>query len=176
MENGTAADKAARMAGKAAVRTAVLFAALFAIGLATRFPALQFPHLYALHGILAAPFFSALALWHFNREGSVWSLFAAVAALAAVLGCMSPVMGLGFLLLAALLLAADALLRSCRPARRRLGCAVAFGALDYPCALAVGLLLGSYAFSLESLPTILVLGALAAALSLLGALPFAKAK
>lgn len=159
-----------------AMRALVLFGALFAIGLATRFPAWQFPQFYALHGVLAAPFFAALARWHFDRGGGVWPLFAASAALAVVLGMMSPVMGLSFLLLALCLLAAHRLLGRAAPDRRDLLCAVAFGALDYPCALVAGMALGSYAFSFDSLVSIALLVVLAIGLSLFGALLMTKAK
>lgn len=158
------------------VKTVILFALLLVIGLVTRFPAWQFPHLFALHGVLAAPFFSALAMWHFNRKGSVWTLFMAVLLLAVFLGIMSLVMGLGFLFLASLLLVVYALPGKGDVSRRHVGCAVAFGALEYPCALVAGIAFGSYAPSFESLPTIGVLTLLALALALLGALPLAKTK
>lgn len=158
------------------VRTLLVLVALIGIGLVTRLPAWQFPQLYALHGVLAAPFFSALALWHFNRKGNVWQLFIAVLGLAAFLGVMNAVMGLSFLLLALCLLVAYGLVRKVDPGRRGFMCAVVFGALNYPCALVVGVALGSYAFSVASVPTILLLVVLAVALSLFGALLVAKVK
>lgn len=151
------------------VRTAGLFVALFAIGFATRMPAWQFPHIYALHGVLAAPFCAALAAWHLVRGGSVVQLVAATALLAVVLGMMSPAMGLSFVLVAALTLAVRACLRSVPAAMRSVAVAAVFGALDYPCALAVGLALGSYGPSAEALPMIALLLALSVALSLFGA-------
>ena len=144
------------------VRTAGLFVALFAIGFATRMPAWQFPHIYALHGVLAAPFCAALAAWHLVRG-------AATALLAVVLGMMSPAMGLSFALVAALTLAVRACVRSVPAAMRSVAVAAVFGALDYPCALAVGLALGSYGPSAEALPMIALLLALSVALSLFGA-------
>ncbi len=155
-------------------RTLVLFVALLIIGLVTRFPALQFPQLYALHGVFAAPFFSALALWHFNRAGNVGSLFVAVLGLAAVLGSMSLVMGLSFLALAVCLLVFRCVLGKMNPARRDIACAVLFGALDYPCALVVGIASGSYVGTPEATPIILLLAAVAVGLSLLAALLLAK--
>lgn len=155
--------------GRRALRVAVLFAALFAIGLATRMPAWQFPQIYALHGVLAAPFCAALAAWHFSRGGTALSLAAATALLALVLGMMSAAMGLGFAAVAVLTLAVWGVLDAVSAGSRRLVTAVAFGALDYPCALAVGLLLGSYRPGAEAVPTIALLLVLAVALSLLGA-------
>lgn len=152
------------------VRALLLFAALMAVGLATRFPALQFPQLYALHGVLAAPFFSAIAVLHFERGGGVGSLLAATLAVAGVLGVMSAVMGLSFVLLSVGLLGVRGLTRVVGPARWDAVCATAFGALDYPCALVAGAALGSYAFGLEAVSTMLLLAALAAGLSLLGVL------
>lgn len=155
--------------GRRALRVAVLFAALFAIGLATRMPAWQFPQIYALHGVLAAPFCAALAAWHFSRGGTALSLAAATALLALVLGMMSAAMGLGFATVAVLTLVAWALLGALPTEHRRLIAAVVFGALDYPCALVVGLLLGSYRPGAEAVPMIMLLLVLAVALSLLGA-------
>ena len=74
--------------------------------------------IYALHGVLAAPFCAALAAWHLVRGGSVVQLVAATALLAAVLGMMSPAMGLSFALVAALTLAVRACLRSVPAAMR----------------------------------------------------------
>lgn len=155
-------------------RAVLLFVVLLAIGLLTRFPAWQFPHLYALHGVLAAPFFSALALWHFEREGSVWQVLVAILGLAALLGVMNVVMGLSFLLLALCLFVTYGIMYKADPRKRTLVCAVAFGALDYPCTLAVGIALGSYSFSAEAVLTILLLAVLAVGLSLFGALLVSK--
>lgn len=151
------------------VRTVALFVALFVIGFATRMPAWQFPYLYALHGVLAAPFCAALAAWHLVRGGSAVQLVAATGLLALVLGMMSPTMGLSFALVAVLTLVVWACLRSVAAASRSVAVAVVFGALDYPCALAVGLALGSYGPSAEALPMIALLLALSVALSLFGA-------
>lgn len=156
------------------IRTALLLAALLAIGLVTRFPALQFPYLYALHGVLSAPFFSALALWHFNRGGGVWALAIALGAMAAVLGMMSPVMSLSFVLLAVLTLAAYGLLLRAKSSKRNLVCAVAFGALGYPCTLTVGIASGSYLGFMESLPAIFILFIIALGLSLFAVLLLAR--
>lgn len=162
-------DESELSIGRRILRVAVLFAALFAIGLATRMPAWQFPQLYALHGVLAAPFCAALAAWHLSRGGSVLSLAAATALLALVLGMMSAAMGLGFAAVAVLTLVAWALLGALPAGHRRLITAVVFGALDYPCALVVGVLLGSYRPGAEAAPMIALLLVLAVALSLLGA-------
>lgn len=147
-----------------------LFAALFAIGLVTRMPAWQFPQIYALHGVMAAPFCAALASWHFSRGGSVFQLAAATALLALVLGMMSAAMGLGFAAVAALTLVAWAFLGRCAEGARRLATATVFGALCYPCALGVGLAMGSYRASSDAVLPIVLLLALSAALSLIGAL------
>lgn len=155
-----------------AARAAILFALLLLIGFMTRFPALAFPQFYALHGVLAAPFFSAVAYWHFKRGGKPLELFAAVLALAAVLGAMSVVMGLGFLLLALCLLAACAFSSSLRADAQLLVRATLFGVLDYPCALVSGVALGSYAFSGEAWVTIGLLLALSLALAFFAALLF----
>ena len=156
------------------VRTALLLVVLFAVGFATRFPALQFPQLYAFHGVLAAPFFSAAALWHFNRSGSVWELFVATLALAAVLGIMSAVMGLSFLFLGLCLLVAYGLTGNLNRDTRLFACSVAFGALDYVCALVAGVALGSYAFSSEIYLSIALLTLLSVSLAFLAALLFKK--
>lgn len=158
------------------VRTVALFSALLAIGLVTRFPAWQFPHLYALHGVLAAPFFSALALWHFNRDGTVAQLVVATLAMAVSLNVMSEVMGLSFLFLATSTLVVCMALRNVAPERKRFVCAVAFGMFDYPCALLAGILVGSYVFSFGVLPTMALLFAVALTLSLFASLLMTKPK
>lgn len=165
-----ATSGARRVIDRPVVRVLLLFALLFAIGLVTRAPAWQFPHIYALHGVLAAPFCAALAQWHFRRRGSVPQLSVATLLLAALLGAMSPAMGLGFAAVAALTALAWPLLGRLSAGGRRLACAVIFGALDYPCALAVGLALGMYAPSPDALPLIAVLVLLSAALAFFGAL------
>lgn len=157
---------------KPVVRTVLLFAMLFLIGFATRFPALILAHIYALHGVLAAPFFAAVAFWHFRRGGTVPELFAATLALAAVLGAMNLVMGLSFLLLALCLLAVSAFLLRVLPQKWLAASSVLFGALDYPCALAAGVALGSYAFSGETWVFVVVLLVLALALACLAVLLF----
>lgn len=160
------------MIDRPVARTVLLFALLLLVGFATRFPALAFPQFYALHGVLAAPFFSAIAYWHFGRKGTALELFAAVLALAAVLGAMSVVMGLSFLVLALCLLAACALSSSLRFERQLPVRATLFGLLDYPCALASGVALGSYAFSGEAWVIVGLLLVLSLALALFAVLLF----
>ncbi|MGV8084291.1 MAG: hypothetical protein AB2L09_11760 [Coriobacteriia bacterium] len=156
--------------GNMVVRTGILLAALLAIGLITRFPALQFPYLYALHGVLAAPFFAALAMWHFTHRGGVGLLAIATLGMAAILGAMSAIMGLSFLLLAVCLVVSYALLKRLVPSTRNLVCAITFGALQYPCALVVGILSGSYLPSGDSVPVILLLVLISVGLAMLGGL------
>ena len=151
------------------LRVLALFAVLFVIGLVTRMPAWQFPQIYALHGVLAAPFCAALASWHFARGGSVFQLAAATALLALVLGMMSAAMGLGFVAVAAFTLVVWALLSRCAEEVRRLATATAFGALYYPCALGAGLAMGAYRASSDAVLPIMLLLALSVALSLVGA-------
>ncbi|MBU5405938.1 hypothetical protein KQI08_08450 [Paraeggerthella hongkongensis] len=147
------------------VQALSLFFLLMAIGLVTRFPAHQFPQIYALHGVLTAPFFSIIALWHLNRQGSILTLLVATLALAAVLGSMSITMGLSFALLAICLLATYGFLWKLDFKKRRFWCAVAFGGLDYPCTLFTGVALGSYAISGDSIVIVLLLSALSIALA-----------
>lgn len=156
--------------GHAVLRVLALFATLFIIGLVTRMPAWQFPQVYALHGVLAAPFCAALAAWHFSRGGTALQLACATVLLALVLGAMSLAMGLGFAAVAVLTLAVWAALGRASGSTRRGATAVAFGALDYPCALGVGIALGSYGPSVEAVPFIAVLLALSVALSVFGAM------
>ena len=156
--------------GRAVLRVLALFATLFIIGLVTRMPAWQFPQVYALHGVLAAPFCAALAAWHFSRGGTALQLACATVLLALVLGAMSLAMGLGFAAVAVLTLAVWAALGRASGSTRRGATAVAFGALDYPCALGVGIALGSYGPSVEAVPLIAVLLALSVALSVFGAM------
>lgn len=152
-----------------AVLTVLLFVGLLAIGLVTRAPAWMFPQYYALHGVLAAPFCSALALWHLRRGGSVYELIAATALLALVLGMMSPAMGLGFAAVAVVTLVVWAALGRCTEKTRCFATAVVFGASDYPCAVVVGVALGTYGPSVESLLVIVVLLILSIALAVFAA-------
>lgn len=170
--------KVSQLVDRPPVRVAVLFAALFLIGLATRMPAWMFPQFYALHGVLASPFCAALALWHLRRGGSVGQLALATGLLAAVLGAMSLAMGLGFAAVALVTLGAGAALGGMPRDRRAFAVAVIFGAVDYPCAVAVGVALGTYGASVESLPVIGVLLFLSLALALFAAclVPGGKAR
>lgn len=147
----------------------LLFAALFVIGLVTRMPARAFPALYALHGVLAAPFCAALAQWWFRRGGGAGPLLVGVCLLSVVLGVMSLAMGLGFALVCLVTLAAWLLLARAGAGTRRFVTAVVLGAADYPCAVVAGALLGSYGFSMESVPVMVILLLLSVALAVLGA-------
>lgn len=157
-----------------AVRVAVLFLILFLIGLLTRMPARAFPQLYALHGVLAAPFCAALAQWHFQHNGSVKELAIATALLALVLGAMSPVMGVGFAAVAVILLIVGIIAKARRSEFSELLVSTVFGAFNYPCALMCGILFGSYLPSLESAVTIVVMFGLSCMLSLFGAFLLSK--
>lgn len=154
--------------GGMVVRAVILLVALLAIGLITRFPALQFPQLYALHGVLTAPFFAALAMWHFTHRGGVGLLAIATLGMAAILGAMNAVMGLSFLLLAVCLAVSYALTTGLESSTRNLVCAITFGALVYPCTLVVGVLSGWYRFSVDSLPVILLLVLISVGLAVFG--------
>ena len=155
--------------GNVAVRTVVLFVALFAIGVATRFPALQFSGIYALHGVFAAPFFAALAMVHFDRDGGVGPLLVATLCLAALLGAMSPVMGGGFALSALALVASWFATGRCVQRRQTFASAVAYGAFGYFGALLFGILFGSYLFDATVIAQIVACSILATALAVLGA-------
>ena len=160
--------------GNTVVRTVILLVALLAIGVITRFPALQFPQLYALHGVLTAPFFAAMAMWHFTHRGGVGLLVIATLGMAAILGAMTVVMGLSFLLLAVCLAASYALMTGLEPSTRNLVCAITFGALVYPCALVVGILSRWYLISVDSLPVILLLVLVSVGLAAFGSLLLVK--
>ena len=128
---------------KPIVRTLVLFVILLSVGLITRAPAWAFPSVYALHGVLASPFFAALAFWHFRRNGTLVQFEVAVLLLAAFLGVMSLIMGLSFLVLAVITGLIYAALVKIPKMRRNTITAVCFGALDYPITLVVGIISGS---------------------------------
>ncbi|MCI9261103.1 hypothetical protein [uncultured Adlercreutzia sp.] len=161
-------EKNSSLVDRPAARVVFLFAALFLIGLVTRMPAWMFPQYYALHGVLASPFCAALALWHFRRGGTVGQLVLATVLLAAVLGAMSAAMGLGFAAVALVMLVAG-LLRGGMGSRRAFALAVLFGAVDYPCAVMVGVALGTYGASAASVPVVTVLLILSIALAFFGA-------
>lgn len=152
------------------IRTLALFAILLAIGMATRFPALQFPQLYALHGVLAAPFCAAAAYWSLRREDSALPLFLATALLALVLGMMSPVMGMSFGTLAALTVIVWFAFSKARASTRVFATAFLFGTLDYLCVLFSGIAFGSYACGPNALSSIIPMALIGCGLALLGAL------
>ena len=128
--------------GKVVLRVLILFTLLFLIGLITRMPAITLPQFYALHGLLAAPFCAALAQWHFQHKGCVWQLALATGVFALVLGMMSPVMGCGFATVAVITLVVGLVVQPKLSQARKLAVSVTFGALNYPCALVVGILFG----------------------------------
>lgn len=157
-----------------AVRTVALFVALCVIGVGTRFPALQFSGIYALHGVFAAPFFAALAMVHFDRDGGIGPLLVATLCLAALLGAMSPVMGGGFALSALALTASWFVAGRRAQGQRTFASAVVYGAFGCFGALLFGILFGSYLFDATVIVQIIACSVLAIALAVLGAVVAAR--
>ncbi len=153
---------------RSALRVAALFAILFLIGFTMRIPAIWLSGFYGMHGVLSAPFFGALAMWHYRHDGAGWQLVAATLLLAALLGMMSPVMGVTFASMAVI----AGVVRSVVGGRGHgdLVSAAVFGAVSYPCTLAAGIALGSYFPTSSSVLTIVVMAVLGIALSVFGAL------
>ena len=146
----------------------MLTAALFCIGMATRMPALFLNGYYALHGVLAAPFYAALLAWYINRYDAVWSFACAAGAYGAILGAMQPIMAAGAVVPMAFALLAYRLLADSPSNRRAAICAFIFGACAYPSVAGVGILTGSYAPSPSQLPQMALLGLIAILLAGLG--------
>lgn len=152
------------------VHALVLFVVFLLVGLVTRPPALAFPQFYGLHGVLSAPFFAAVAAWYLKRFDSVGPVFAGVALLAVLLSLMSPIMGMGFALVALVPTIAYVVLKATGFTSYGFVAAVAFGALCHPAAVLAGAVSGTYLVAGESLLVQLVMLALSVVLALFAAL------
>lgn len=149
-----------------------LFLALVVFGLATRPLALLLSGLYAFHAVLIAlPSACALA-YCLRKSRSIAACAVAVSLFAAMLGCMSPLMG--WAAFAPMALAGIVWVAAHRLAPNRRACAAgfAYGALYYPCTIVLSVAFGGTMFALggESLAKVLVSAALGVALSGLGVL------
>ena len=154
---------------RVAARVALLFAALFAAAFLTRLPAVYLAGAYALHGVLAAPFFGAIAAVNVRKGGAGWEFAAALAALAFVLGAMSPVMGLGFAVVAVAYALAWRALKAFAASARVTVCGAVVGLACYIAPVCIGAACGSYLVSAGSALQLLLLAASATASGALGA-------
>jgi len=116
--------------------TALLFVLFFAVGLATRLPALSLQELYGLHAVLAAPLYSlAIAASIRSRNALVPTVIAALC-YGFCLGMMHPVMALSAILPAAAAAIAYAIARGAAAEKRALVTGSTFGIAVYPSTIA----------------------------------------
>lgn len=152
-----------------ALRVALLFVALFLAAFLTRLPAIYFASIYALHGVLAAPFFAAIATLNVRKGGVGWEFVAALAVLAAVLGAMSPVMGLGFAIVAIVYAGAWFGFAGISMSKRAVTCGALLGLACYAAPVCLGIAFGSYMVTGGSAPQIALLALVSIALGAGGA-------
>lgn len=147
-----------------------MFAALMVSGLVTRPIALAFP-VPALHGLLMAAPAAFLLTFALGRGVSVWACGAGVVAFSAVLGMMSPIMGLTPLVPLLTALVAYGCAKRLSAEARCLGAGVLAGALYFPFTLVCsGSRVGFAACAgAPSIALVAVLTLLGIALAVLGA-------
>lgn len=157
---------------KVVLQTVILFIALFAIGLLTRLPALSFIDFYALHAVLAAPFYALLLTTFTYTLKRYLPVFLASLLYACCLGAMHIAMGLSVLFSAIVALVVLLILRNANNELRSFGVGLAFGAASYPATLIAGSLLGSHhmIFAVENILFVVIVLLISIAISLLGAL------
>lgn len=149
------------------VAAAIVF---FAIGLATRMPALAFDQFYGLHATLAAPFYAFGICLAIRKGVGVAPIAAGSVIYGLILGAMSPVMAVGAIAPALALIATWILAKSSTDAKRAFAAAVSYGTLVYPATLVGGLAFGSASMSLEGFAiTAAVMFALSTLLAVVGA-------
>lgn len=156
----------------------LLFVTLFAIALITRMPAMYFANIYALHGVLSAALFAAVLAFCFTRHIAAWQYCVAVVVLAGILGLMSPVMGLSFLIVAVFVLLVSAALIGLDLSAKALTCGVVVGLACYLAPVIAGVIFGSFVFAggavLQVVLLALVSGLLGAAGAMVALLVFNK--
>ena len=150
-------------------RVIFMVIALFIAAFITRIPAINFPYIYALHGVLAAPFFSAVAIINLKKANPFWEYAVSVLLLAGALGSMSMVMGLSFVLVAFIymLFCLISFVVISKTNHLLSGCII--GLFCYLSAVLVGVIFGSFAISFSNLPQVLLLTISSGLLGLLGA-------
>lgn len=150
----------------------VLVIAFFTIGLLTRMPALGFREFYALHGLLAAPFYSFLIAVYLRWAKAPIPLFVASCIYGCCLGAMQIVMGASVFIATFAAIIAVLIVRDRGSDIKAIVGACVYGSLAYPATLAAGFLFGSYSMSLSmgSAIQIAILALLGLALALITAL------
>lgn len=153
-----------------ATRILFVLIALFITGFITRFPTIYLTHIYALHGVLAAPFYAAIAYVNFEKKGHLGHLVAATLILAAILSKMSPVMGLSFALLSIITLIVGCVmnLMGASTQTTTLILSITYGTLNYFCTLATGVLKQTFFFTPDIYLSLTLFAVLSCLLSVVG--------
>lgn len=119
---------------------------LVAIGLATRPFAQAMPSYYAVHAVLAAPFYAFAMTLSIRRHVPVWALFLAACIFGLFMGVMTPVMGVSVMLPAFFSLFAWAMVRHAAIDRVAVVCGAVFGGTCYLATVIAGAVFGSFVF------------------------------
>lgn len=157
---------------KRTTESVIVFVALLSLGLLTREPAKSFD-IYALHAILAAPFYAFVCAVTLKYLKSVVPFVCGASLYGIVLGSLQMVMGISVLIPLAFSVAGYFLARYLMQEKRILMTSLVFSGLVYPVTVLAGVLTGSYFIAWSSFSTVLQLvlfALLATALGLMGAL------
>lgn len=159
-----------RRGARAIASTLCLTVLFFAVALASRVPAVALSD-PLLHAVVAAPFYSFLANAWTVRDGRIWQAPAAFALVGLALFPMSPAMGFGFLLPAAVAAAIAAFELPRIASVRREAVAFVLGAALYFANVAVGMASGTvFLAGIMACIEAILKAVLACALALLGLL------
>lgn len=144
---------------------------LAVIGLATRPVAQAMTSYYAVHAVLASPFYAFAMTLFVRRQVPVWALFLASCAFGLVMSVMTPVMGASVIAPALCSLVVWAVMRRSSLERIAVACGAVFGGTCYLATVIAGTMLGSFAPAGGSrLMEALIMSLLGAALAILGSL------
>jgi|GEM_PF-4685863 len=157
---------------KNAAHILTLTVAFFSIGLLTRIPALYFSEIYALHALLASPFYAILVGCYLETYKKIYPVAAAIVIYGAYLGSMHFIMALGAIAPLLFTLGVYFLLLNSDFEKRVFFAATIYASLGYPITVLSGLSFGNYhlAWSSEQIIFLILYCIVSISLGVIGAL------
>lgn len=156
---------------KTVLRVVAFVVSLAAIGLATRPFAQAMTSFYAVHAVMAAPFYALVVTLFMRWRVPMWSLCLASCVFGLAMGIMSPIMGASIMVPAFCSLLVWLVMRHADLEQRAAMCGAVFGGTCYMATVAAGAALGGFGFADGSrLLEASIMAVLGVALAILGSL------
>lgn len=153
------------------LRVVLAFVLLFAIGLATRIPAICWSGSYAAHGLYASFFYALLYSFALARSWPTWTFALGCLGYGLALAGMHPVMGIAAIVPLGLSLIVRAATKNINAEVAAISTAAVFAASVYPVTLLAGIVFGSCSIDSEGgMLQVAIMTTLAIFLSVLGSL------